>query len=622
MPLIVTELLRSMDIFEELPLEDVERVAALLTEEKYAAGTPLFAQGDPGDAMYIVTGGRIKLFTRDESGAQKVLTHFGDGDFFGEMSLLTGAPRSASAEAAEDVRVLVLRKEDFDRLVATNAVVMREMLKVVAKRQTATNVRLAQDEDSQRAGAGTGKVYVIFGPRGGSGKSTLAVNLAVALARENPDRVALLDLDLIFSHTPMMLRLSPSTSLAEIPPESLRNLDRESLNRYLLTHPSTLRLFVGAIKPEEGEAVTGEHVKAALEVMKRQFLFIVVDTSSSFSEAVLAALEVADKLVLLCTPELNSVRDIRECQRIFSDVVHVPKEKLVYVMNQNQPFRVLADEQFEQALELQLAAAIPHAGEAGLKAATDGHPLYLTGSSASLVKAFDKLAVGLENGAANGAAKGAKGKKAAGGQSHGKRKPGAAKRPAKPPAKPAVSVTQQVPVLRGNMTFRFELPGAGSPLIEIVKPLWLGKTRVYVNGTETHRLKEKGKPFAIPAADGSTRKMILTRDYRKRPLDEAPIARVDGVDIALTRPMRPFEFGLGMLPLIAGILAGGLIAASAVGGAIGALLGILVVGLNVRILRFAARPMAFRVAACLGMVVLVVLVSAGAAAVAQLLFRR
>lgn len=413
MPLIVTELLRSMDIFEELPLEDIERIAALLTEEKLPDAARLFDQGDAGDAMYIVTGGSIKLFTVDDAGTERVLTHFGDGDFFGEMALLTGAPRSASAEAAEDSRALVLRKDDFDQFVASNPVVMREMLKVVTKRQTATNRRMVEDEDTLRTAAGTGKVYVIFSPRGGAGKTTTAINLAVALAQQDPDRVALLDLDLIFGHAALMLHLTPQTSLADLPPESLRNLDREGLNRYLLTHSSGVRLLVGANKPEEGEAVTGEHVKAALEVMKRQFIHVVVDTSSSFTEPILAALETADKVILVCTPELNSVRDIREVQRIFNDVVRVAKDKLVYVMNQHFPFRIIDTERFEQALEIQLLGDIPHAGETGLKVATEGRPLYLADGGGAVVKAFDSVALGLVHGAANGAVKGAKGAKGA-----------------------------------------------------------------------------------------------------------------------------------------------------------------------------------------------------------------
>src|SRR3979409_1623747 len=95
----VTDLLRTMDIFEALAHKELETIAQLLRERRLAEAEVLCRQGNPGDALFIVTGGRIRLSTTDPSGNEKVLTYFTDGQFFGEMSLLTGAPRSATASA-------------------------------------------------------------------------------------------------------------------------------------------------------------------------------------------------------------------------------------------------------------------------------------------------------------------------------------------------------------------------------------------------------------------------------------------------------------------------------------------------------------------------------------------
>src|SRR6185312_477948 len=110
----VTDLLRTMDIFEALASDELERIAQLLRERRLLEGEVLCRQGEPGDALFIVPGGRIRLSTMDPSGNEKVLTYFTDGQFFGEMAVLTGAPRSASAYASSDVRLLQLRKDDFD----------------------------------------------------------------------------------------------------------------------------------------------------------------------------------------------------------------------------------------------------------------------------------------------------------------------------------------------------------------------------------------------------------------------------------------------------------------------------------------------------------------------------
>src|SRR5438552_15376241 len=196
----VTDLLRTMDIFEALPSQEMETIAHLLRERRLAEAEVLCRQGDPGDALFIVTGGRIRLSTTDPSGNEKVLTFFTDGQFFGEMSLLTGAPRSATAIAETDSQVLVLDKNDFDELLASRAQIMREMLKVVSQRTMQTNQQLLADEPGNAVSVGAGHVYAVFSPRGGSGKTTLTVNLAAQCAVEHPERTALLDLSLTLGH--------------------------------------------------------------------------------------------------------------------------------------------------------------------------------------------------------------------------------------------------------------------------------------------------------------------------------------------------------------------------------------------------------------------------------------
>ena len=388
----VTDLLRTMDIFEALPAEELAKIAPLLRERRLAEGEVLCREGDPGDALFIVTGGRIRLSTFDPGGKEKVLAHFTDGQFFGEMALLTGAPRSATASADTDSQVLVLAKQDFDPLLATHARIMREMLKVVSQRTLQTNQQLLADEPGSSVGTGPGRVHAVFSPRGGSGKTTIAVNLAVQSALEQPERAALLDLSLTFGHTAAWLGLSPERSLASVPAESLADFDRRTLGQYLVEHASGLQLLVAGTRPEEGEAVTAAHVRAALAAMKRQFTTTVVDCGSSFDEPTIAALELADRVILVCTPELNTLRDVRECQRVFGEIIRLEQNKLVYVFNYYQPFSVLGRAQFESALDQPMNQDIPHAGEAAHKAAARGEPLVATHPSLAFSKSIERLA--------------------------------------------------------------------------------------------------------------------------------------------------------------------------------------------------------------------------------------
>jgi len=177
----VIELLRTMDLFAELEDAELTKIARLLKEHKVSENDVIFNQGDPGDGLFIVLQGRVRIATSDHLGRERVLAFYGPGEFFGDMAVLTGAPRSATASASTDVRLLQLRKDDFDLLVTTNVAVMRGMMQVMVERQAALNTRLTQELGASQ-GDVRGQVTAVFSPMGGAGQTALATNLAVALA--------------------------------------------------------------------------------------------------------------------------------------------------------------------------------------------------------------------------------------------------------------------------------------------------------------------------------------------------------------------------------------------------------------------------------------------------------
>src|SRR5438105_7515733 len=273
----IVELLSTMDLFAELGEPELNKIARLLKEHKFGENELIFAEGEPGDALYIVLHGRVRIATTDHFGRERVLAFYGPREFFGDMAVLTGAPRSASASASTDVRLLQLRKDDFDVLVTTNVGVMRGMMQVMVERQAALNTRLTQEVGATQ-GDVRGQVTVVFSPVGGAGQTVLATNLAVALAEFTPDRVVAVDLDLLFGHVAMLLDLVPRTALAAITPAAIRSFDRDSLAYYLTQHAeSSLRVLCGTMRPEESELVTGDHVRAIVELLRRQYVHVVID---------------------------------------------------------------------------------------------------------------------------------------------------------------------------------------------------------------------------------------------------------------------------------------------------------------------------------------------------------
>jgi Flp pilus assembly CpaE family ATPase len=369
------DILKRVGLFAGLEERDLRKLATLVTERHFTENQVLFKQGGVADALYLIADGRVKVSATDRGGHEKVLTFSGAGDVLGEMGLLSGGLRSATAVAVTRGKVLKLAKDDFDALVDNDVGIMRELLQVVTRRREVTDLR-AHQEATAGMGAARGILTVVFSPRGGAGKSMIATNLAVSLAESNPERTVLVDLDVAFGQVGLLLNLSPRTALSAISANSLRQMDRETLEFYLTRHAdSSLRVLVSTLRPEEAELVTGEHVRAALDILRRHFDHVVVDTRRSFSDVNLTSIDTADAVLLVCTPDRVAVRGVRECQRILADVLHVPRERCEIVLNHPLPYRTVSTQQLEEMLGSRFTSEVPYGGDAPARAALEGYPL-------------------------------------------------------------------------------------------------------------------------------------------------------------------------------------------------------------------------------------------------------
>lgn len=108
-----TDLLSKVSVFHGLDKTALDQLSTKLKPVDYGKDALIVGQDDQGDALYIIESGRVKVVLYGDSGREMILTIFRPGDFFGEMSLLDGEPRSANVIALEDARVLVLSRDDF-----------------------------------------------------------------------------------------------------------------------------------------------------------------------------------------------------------------------------------------------------------------------------------------------------------------------------------------------------------------------------------------------------------------------------------------------------------------------------------------------------------------------------
>ena len=131
--------LRSVPLFQTLPSEAVSELFHLLNDRSIPKGTALFHRDDPGDAMFFIESGRIRISVKDADGHDTVLAEMGSGDFFGEMAMLDGQMRSADATAIEETKLAVLAREDFRSFIRKKPDVALGLLTAMTRRLRRTD---------------------------------------------------------------------------------------------------------------------------------------------------------------------------------------------------------------------------------------------------------------------------------------------------------------------------------------------------------------------------------------------------------------------------------------------------------------------------------------------------
>ena len=109
----VAERFRNIPLFTRLTEEEVTRITQAARERTYPKNSVILFEDDPGDALYVVLAGEVKVVLIGEDGREVILSILRSGDFFGEMSLIDDQPRSAHVIATEDSNLLVLRRNEF-----------------------------------------------------------------------------------------------------------------------------------------------------------------------------------------------------------------------------------------------------------------------------------------------------------------------------------------------------------------------------------------------------------------------------------------------------------------------------------------------------------------------------
>jgi small-conductance mechanosensitive channel/CRP-like cAMP-binding protein len=158
----VAALLAGVEFLEALTSDQLERLAAQSVSVPYPAGGTVVRQGDEGDSLFLVASGSVEVSVRAPGGSAQTLATLGPGDYFGEMSLLTGAPRSATIRAVQETSLVILRKEALRPLLVADPTVLERLSKTLARRQAERDDAISRSAAADYEGPGADRAGLLL----------------------------------------------------------------------------------------------------------------------------------------------------------------------------------------------------------------------------------------------------------------------------------------------------------------------------------------------------------------------------------------------------------------------------------------------------------------------------
>ncbi|MGL5929360.1 MAG: AAA family ATPase [Dermatophilaceae bacterium] len=215
---------------------------------------------------------------------------------------------------------------------------------------------------SYRSGGGAesthGKVVTVFSAKGGVGKTAVSTNLAVTLASSGA-RTLLVDLDLSFGDDAISLQLLPTRTMTEAVAMT-GSIDGPGLASLVTRHEASgLDVLCAPSNPADADRIPVQTVAEILRVGRQHYDWVVVDTPPSFTEHVLAACDISDRLVLIATLDIPAVKNLKLSLDTL-DLLGVLKDSRFVVINRADTKQGLRVEDVMSAIDQPIAATIPH----------------------------------------------------------------------------------------------------------------------------------------------------------------------------------------------------------------------------------------------------------------------
>jgi pilus assembly protein CpaE len=238
------------------------------------------------------------------------------------------------------------------------------------------------------AGRPRGRLVTVFAAKGGCGKTTLATNLAAVLNDDGAHSVCLVDLDLEFGDVAVSLQITPAKTLIDA--VDIGHLDPINVSVLLTSYRPALNCVLAPVEPGDAERIPTELIGQLLDALLHTHEYVVVDTPSQLSEPVLAAMDMTHNFLLLTTPEIPALKNLRLTLDMLDLLGYDPNARSI-VFNRADARSGLSAADVENAIKTPITARIPNSYDVPASI-NRGVPLAISDAKHPVTQAIRELA--------------------------------------------------------------------------------------------------------------------------------------------------------------------------------------------------------------------------------------
>ena len=234
-------------------------------------------------------------------------------------------------------------------------------------------------------------VIAVAGATGGVGSSSVAVNLACALAANPANSVALIDLDVALGDDDVFLDTIPEYTLADIA-QNVERMDLTLLRKSLTVHSSGVHLLPRPMQLDEVKLITADKLQRVLGLLKTSFTHMVIDTSKSYSELDMLALQTADDVLMLTQLDLPCLRNVVRLLMTFDEDDSLRSKVKVIVNRYGQDSGQISLKKARDTIGREVYWQIPNDYRVMVEVRNNGVPLLQHAPKAAITQSIGQLA--------------------------------------------------------------------------------------------------------------------------------------------------------------------------------------------------------------------------------------